>query len=667
MLAFMLRLRHFLLILVALSAPASLWAQLTQEAGVLAGGALNLHTAQFSKLGSYPSCCPEFTGGSGVAWYAGAWYGWSISPSLSLLGRLTASSESGLLSDQEPSYVVDLRDTARVVNALFQHEIRASLLSIGIEPLLAYRVAGALDVMVGMRAGLVLTHEFHQTETLVEPADYGTFLGDDRVWVDTQADIPNAATLRATAVAGLRYVLPFGRGRNSFLAPELSVHLPLTGVARDVSWNVTHVRLGVAIGWQIASARDTIPVIQQIQPPPPPPPVIAFTPPNASITLVGISADGQELPGDIVRVEQTKVTTLHPMLGHVYFDAGQSVLPERYQRGIERAQQDTMRLQPRDAVHAELYVIAQRMQGAAEARLTVTGTTSGTSNDQGLALARARAETVRDVLVSLGVPMRRIDVQVRAVPLRMTTASDTSESKFAADENRRAEITSTVPSILAPLTLGSTDVRVTPDSYRVASQVVTALPITSATMELRQGSRVLARKERLHVPNDTMQIDLNEGDVSSLTDEPLQAVVIAIDSIGQRSDAQAGLPVEISSVSKGRVENRGTTQIERYQLILFDFNDITVSGANARLLALIRSRITPTTQVRIVGATDIMGSREYNAELSLRRAREVARLLQIASPTIVGSGEVDARFDNALPEGRAYNRTVIIELISTVK
>jgi len=41
--------------------------------------------------------------------------------------------------------------------------------------------------------------------------------------------------------------------------------------------------------------------------------------------------------------------------------------------------------------------------------------------------------------------------------------------------------------------------------------------------------------------------------------------------------------------------------------------------------------------------------------------------LQVSAPTIVGSGEVDARFDNALPEGRAYNRTVIIELINTVK
>ncbi|MEN9796115.1 MAG: hypothetical protein RLZZ150_1092, partial [Bacteroidota bacterium] len=411
-----------------------------------------------------------------MSWYAGAWYGWNLSPSLTLLGRVTASSESGMLSDQEPSFVADLRDTARVVDALFQHDIDASLFSIGIEPLLAYRIGGALDLMAGFRAGLVLTHAFHQTETLVEPADYGSFLGDDRVWVDTKADIPEAATLRATAIAGLRYVLPVGRGRSSFLAPELSIHVPLTGVASGVTWNVTQVRLGVAFGWQFDQPIDTTPVLQQIQPPPSPPPVIAFTPPSVSVQIVGVDGNGTERPGQAVRVEQTKVTTLHPMLGHVYFEAGESALPERYRRGIARAQQDTMRLQPREAVHAELYVIAQRIMSTPGAKITVTGTTAGNANDQGLVLARARAETVRDILVSLGVSVDRIDLQVRAVPQKMTTASDTSESKLAIDENRRAEITSAYPGILAPLTLGSTDVSVTPSTYRVLSSVTSAVP-----------------------------------------------------------------------------------------------------------------------------------------------------------------------------------------------
>ena len=667
MFASMIRSSRFLLSALVLLCTVTLSSQPTSEAGLFAGGTYNIHSASFTKLGTYPSCCPEFTGGSGFAWYAGGWYGWHLSPSMRLLGRLSASSESGLLSDQEPSVVADLRDTARIVNALFQHDLRASLMSIGIEPLLTYRIGGSLEVMAGARAALVVTRMFRQTETLVEPADYGSYLGDDRVWVDTEAEIPQAASLRLTAVAGLRYRMPVGRGRSSFIAPELSLHVPLSGVASDVSWNVTQLRLGVALGWDMSPDADTVQPVRQQQPPPPPPPVIAFTPPSVRIALVGRDVDGSVLTTPTVRVEQTQVTTLHPVLGHVYFDAGQSFIPERYQRGIERAQRDTLRLQPREALHAELYVIAQRMLRTPSATITCTGTTSGTVGDQGLALARARAETVRDVLISLGVPAQRIDVQARTTPQKMTTASDTSESKLAIEENRRVEITSTTPSIFAPLTLGSADIDVTPSSYRITSSVTAALPVAASAVELRQGRRLIVRNDRPKVPDDTLDLDLTEDDIASLTDEPLIATITAKDSLGQIAEARAQLNVEVSSVSKGRIENLGTTQIERYQLILFDFNDVTVTGANARLLTLIRSRITPTTQVRIIGATDVMGSREYNADLSLRRAREVARQLQVGAPTIVGSGEQDARFDNALPEGRAYNRTVIVELINAVK
>ncbi len=643
--------------------------QPTYEAGVVAGGTYNIHSARFSKLGTYPSCCPEFTDGSGLAWFAGAWFGWRLSPSMTLLGRLTASSESGLLSDQERSFVADLRDTAKVVNALFQHDLRASLLSIGIEPLLAFRVVGSLDLMIGARAGVVVTRRFQQTETLTEPADYGTFLGDDRVWVDTQADIPSAASLRLSAVAGVRYLLPMGPRKKSFLAPELMVHIPLTGVANGVQWNVTQIRLGIALGWSLVKDIDTVPPKPQQQPPPQasPPPVIAFTPPLVSTRLIGIDVDGSELPNQSVRVEQTQVTTLHPMLGHVYFDAVQSVLPDRYRNGIERAKRDTLRLLPREALHAELFIIAQRMVRNPRARLTLTGTTAGVGADQGPQLARARAQTVRDVLVELGVPDERIDVQSRNTPQKMTNASDTTESRLAIEENRRVEIVASSPDITAPLTLGSTDVDVSPSSYRIVSSIVSVLPITSASVELRHADRVLTRAARPRVPEDTIEVTLSDEDIAALSDGPIVASVIARDSIGQTSSAQATMRVEVSAVSKGRVENLGTTQIERYQLILFDFNDVTVSGANARLLAMIRSRITPATRVRIVGATDVMGSSEYNADLSLRRAREVARQLQVSDPEVVGSGEQDARFDNSLPEGRAYNRTVIVELINSAK
>lgn len=658
---------HLLLIVVALFMSHRAAAQVEREAGIMAGGALNIHSSSFSKLGTFRSCCPEFSGGSGFGWYAGGWYSLPLSATLALQGRLTASSESGLLSFREPSFVADLRDTARVVNAVFQHDLQASLLSVGIEPVLAYRIAGSLDLLVGARAGLVVTRHFQQTETLVEPQDYGTYVGDDRVWVDTTAEIPAASLLRLSAVAGLRYVLPIGPGKQTFLAPELTVHVPLTGVASDVQWSVTQVRLGIALGWSLGSRASSVNVPPPIMAPPSPPAVIAFTPPSASIEVVCVNPDGSASTDSLVRIEQTRVTTLHPLLGHVYFDEGGSQLPTRYRDGIERARLDTMRLLPREALYSELYVIAQRLMLSPEATITCTGTTSGTSSDQGLPLARARAETVANVLISLGVPSQQIVRAARITPSRMTTTSDTADAKFALEENRRVEISSSKPIILSPLALGSTDITVRPREFHVIPSISSALPLRSARMQLRQGQRQLGSVDVAESKDSLLHVQLTPDDIATMTSDPLIATLDVVDERGQTAQALFSLPVEVSSISRGRLEDTADAVIERYQLILFDFNDVTVSGANASLLSLIRSRIQPSTQVRILGATDILGSSEYNADLSLRRAREVARMLQVPTPKIIGLGEEDARFDNSVPEGRAFNRTVIIELIHTAK
>jgi outer membrane protein OmpA-like peptidoglycan-associated protein len=67
--------------------------------------------------------------------------------------------------------------------------------------------------------------------------------------------------------------------------------------------------------------------------------------------------------------------------------------------------------------------------------------------------------------------------------------------------------------------------------------------------------------------------------------------------------------------------------------------------------------------VKIVGHTDTIGTVEYNLQLSERRAKAVYQQLLAAGATAqtidcVGAGPHNPPYDNALPEGRALNRTV---------
>jgi len=652
---------------LAITLPTHLLAQ--NEVGVVGGGALNFHDANFGKLGSYPSCCPAFAGGSGTGFYLGGWYGVSLGDRFRFLGRLTYSTESGTMTDEERSFVADLRDTAKVVNALFTHQIDASLASIGIEPLISFRAFGGLDLLLGARLAVTLATSFHQTETLTEPSDYGAYLGDDRVWVDTQANIPDAAAFRATIVGGIRYVLPIGRGRSTFLAPELTYQFPLTGASSGVTWSVAQFRFGIALGWELRSSQTADSSV--VKPPPPliapPPPVVVIGPPIVSVHASGMLADGTIIPNPTIRIEETQVTTLHPLIGHIYFDEGSSTLPQRYVDGAKRALADTIALTPLEAAQGEIAIMAQRLNTDTKSRIKVTGNTSGQGADVGLDLARARAERIRDEFVALGIDSKRIDVSARNVPLKFTRATEADMLPLAAAENRRVEITSSDAAVLSPVSLGSIDVSLDPSDLRIESSVAAPGGLRQSKLVVRQGARTLHEADQLETSSRTTTIKLLNKDPRSFTADPLVAELTATDSLGKTSVALDTVELVQLTVTKKRIEQLGDTQIERFGLVLFEFNDVAVTGDNARLIEYVRSRMKPETLVRIIGATDVMGTAEYNRELSVRRAREVAKMLNVSEAQIEGVGEDRPLFPNELPEGRAYNRTVVIELVTPVR
>jgi outer membrane protein OmpA-like peptidoglycan-associated protein len=114
----------------------------------------------------------------------------------------------------------------------------------------------------------------------------------------------------------------------------------------------------------------------------------------------------------------------------------------------------------------------------------------------------------------------------------------------------------------------------------------------------------------------------------------------------------------------------GYKVLEKYALILFDFNRSDIKAHNQEIVDRIVSRIKeiPTANVRVVGHTDTIGNEEYNLALSIKRAK--AAYDQILEGGVAegenisyeGIGPNDPLFDNELPEGRALNRTVTVYL-----
>jgi outer membrane protein OmpA-like peptidoglycan-associated protein len=148
----------------------------------------------------------------------------------------------------------------------------------------------------------------------------------------------------------------------------------------------------------------------------------------------------------------------------------------------------------------------------------------------------------------------------------------------------------------------------------------------------------------------------------------------AEDLAGGKIDTNGSLPVVQVTLRNKRREVQqtanGLAEIEHYTLVLFDFgsSDLTsdITGQNERTLALIKSKITNRSRVSIRGFGDRIGNIEYTRQLGDARALRAAKALGLSESAIVPSDGLTHPFNNDLPEGRFYSRTVEITIRTSI-
>jgi outer membrane protein OmpA-like peptidoglycan-associated protein len=639
------------------------------ELGGGGGVAFNTHAASFSKIGDIPSCCPEFTGGSGVGPYFGLTTAFPVADRVKLHARLLFSSESGTLSDQENSFVADLRDTAKVVPATFEHTIDATLSSLGLEPLISFSVLPSLDLMAGARLGMVLSSSMRQTETLIEPADYGAYLGKGRTFLDTTAEIPNASSFRAALVLGARYVLPLNAESTWMLAPELTYQYALTPVVSDVTWNVHQLRLGVMVFFSPVPQETPLQVV-----PPAPVPVVPIVPPPpmlfASLTAVGVE-NGRTYDTLTIRVEEILTTELRPLVPFVFFAEGSSTLPSTYLSRPATFNEGVLRDLDNQRTHDHvLNVIGERMQASPRSTITLTGCTAETASDKGLALAAARANAVKERLMrDWGIAPNRIAVDARELPAQPTKAIESNEVQLAHEENQRVEITSSDAALLSPIRIVDTAVTATPPMVAFTTTHRADAGVASWQLTAQQDTaHVFSASGRDSLPS-TIQWELVSARALPRLDVPVTATLTVKDRVGgtMTTPVQALPTAQVTLQAKRLSLAAPDTTVDTYQLILFAFDDATISGQNADILRSIRESIVPGSRVVITGQTDAIGAADHNLALSRRRAEAVARQLNAPRTEVRAVGESSEMGPLTTPVGRFHNRTVQIRVFSPVK
>jgi len=112
--------------------------------------------------------------------------------------------------------------------------------------------------------------------------------------------------------------------------------------------------------------------------------------------------------------------------------------------------------------------------------------------------------------------------------------------------------------------------------------------------------------------------------------------------------------------------------VSRYALILFNFDSPALNPLNRRILdEFVYEDIVPGSAIEVTGLTDFIGLEDRNLKLTRDRAEAVANVIRndiprdrYASLTERGLGESAPIYDNGLPEGRFYNRTVLVMIDS---
>ena len=374
-----------------------------------------------------------------------------------------------------------------------------------------------------------------------------------------------------------------------------------------------------------------------------------------------------------VNIEEVTVVDSSPMLNHVYFDTGKSRIPERYvaltqaetAAFAEEKLKDTM-----EKHHQVLNVIGKRLRDNPEARITLVGCNSDSGAEKGkIGLSKSRAEAVFAYFESVwGIDLSRMEIKARNLP----AVPSSIRVPEGVVENQRVEILSTHPAILD--TIKSTYVQELADTkeLRLIPTLQAETEIVSWQLKLRGADKVLATREGAGAPSAELAFPLEQLGVRNLVDlGQISADLEVKDKEGNVfSTATPAIAVNFIRREERTAQKMGNKVVEKYGLILFDFDRAELKDRNQVIVNRVLARVAELKglNMEIAGHTDSIGTEKYNVALSARRAKTVydttlrAGNVGAEQITQAGMGPNNPPYDNSLPEGRSLNRTVIITL-----
>lgn len=625
----------------------------------------------------------------------------------------------GLLSNDETTSIIS---DEGYLEGVFEHTLDAKIFNAGYEPSIIFNPFGALNISTGIRFAYIYQAEYSQEERIKSPEGFGTFidsLGNDtheRVRNKYSGDIPEIQPYQLHIVGRINYELPLNKRNTWLLVPEISYYYPITEIVKNTNWKISSIAAGLSLKYSFQSkikeirmdeiTIDTVKMLSELyldnryikgkevfkssyisektED------LIVWTDSykrtdtfllayngniEAKIIACGVDSLYREIENPEFIIEEFVSNKLTPLLNYVFFDHNSSDIPYRYkQLDANQAEEFSIGYLYYDKT-LEMYsnilnIVGKRLTDNPEANIILLGCNSNIEEENNnLELSLERAEAIKKYLVDIWrINANRIEVKRRNLPEKYSSPANEIDR---IEENRRVEIYSDNLKILEPIFIEKLDRMVNPPIARFKIKAESSVGIADWEINAFQSSDKTRNFIKTGKGNPPAYIDWVFGEDQRIIPDKKEEILYSLTVKDYNGNLQISgvksIPVDIISIQNKRTERIDDIEYEKFNLILFDFNNASIETENQRILDFISNRIQPEAEIYIKGYTDRTGDANYNGILSENRAKSVKSSLMRSIVETTGYGESVLLFDNELPEGRFYCRTVEIFVKTQVK
>ncbi|MCX7879941.1 MAG: OmpA family protein [Ignavibacteria bacterium] len=675
---------------------------------------LNVHFADFNKLSGIPNCCPKYGTTIGLGWDFSLLFRKGLSEKWDFGLRAGIGSDGVVFNEKEFIGHTNVRlvndpKNIEIMPVYVDHELKANLFGLNVQPEIHYNFYDNFWVKGGLNFTYFLVSKIDQKETITSPEGVYFLDGKKTRNEHSNIEIPLVKKFQIRPVLGISY--DFEILQDFFLSPEFNFALPLQNIT-NVSWKISNINFALAFRvpiypppvvnyyYDTLLVRDTstVPVlglkqsrielveakilgtkknkvedgflyettilekyIKQV-------PQVSLI--QLSLKVVGRSRDGTTQDNPTLIIDEIETEEKFPLLPYVFFQTGKSDLAFTSQKLLEKEEVDKFDENSLPWNTLKIYenllnIVGKRLKDNPSARITLVGCNSNTGEEEkNLELSRRRAEKVRDYFVNIwNVNPNQIQIKYQNLPDKFTNPNIPD----GIEENQRVEIYSNDLKILAPIYLSQIQRFANPPFVDIRADVYSDSPIKGWTISIEQAGQILRNYFGSDFRNQVVW-DVEQEPIPRL-EEPIEVIFSATDILDQKEVDKVQLKIEQKTIRKKREEMLGDKKIERYSLIVFDFDKADILPAHVPILNEIKKKIKPNSNVVILGYTDRIGEPSYNKDLAFKRCLAVQKYLGIPEfqTKLIPIGNEELIFDNNLPQGRSYSRTVQIIIETPVK